>query len=155
MMGGRLLSSQIRARLFTLTARAAVDSAAREGATMDQPLHRFKAEFFKALGHPARLVILEQIRSGEKNVHELQTVLEIDQSSVSQQLAVLRNKNIVDPRKEGTLVYYRVRDPMIFQLLDVAQEIFNNHLIDTQTMLAQLSDEMADSALAQSDASEV
>jgi ArsR family transcriptional regulator len=117
-------------------------AAARKGPAMHQPLHRFKAEFFRALGHPARLVILEQIRSGEKNVQELQAALEMDQSSVSQQLAVLRNKDIVEPRKQGTLVYYRVRDPMIFQLLDSAREIFNNRLIDTQTMLAQLSDEV-------------
>jgi DNA-binding transcriptional ArsR family regulator len=107
---------------------------------MNQALHRFKAEFFKALGHPARLVILEQLRSGEKSVNELQAVLGIDQSSVSQQLAVLRNKNIVESRKEGTTVYYTVRDSMIFQLLDIARAIFNNHLIDTQAMLQQLTD---------------
>jgi DNA-binding transcriptional ArsR family regulator len=107
---------------------------------MNQALHRFKAEFFKALGHPARLVILEQLRTGQKSVNELQAVLGIDQSSVSQQLAVLRNKNIVESRKEGTTVYYTVRDPMIFQLLDIARAIFNNHLIDTQAMLQQLAD---------------
>jgi ArsR family transcriptional regulator len=111
---------------------------------MQQPIHRFKAEFFKALGHPARLVILGQLRGGERSVQELQQALEMDQSSVSQQLAVLRNKNIVDTRKEGTTVYYRVRDPMIFQLLDVAREIFNNHLIDTQTILAQLGEEQSE-----------
>jgi ArsR family transcriptional regulator len=105
---------------------------------VNQPLHRFKAEFFKALGHPARLVILEYLRSGEKSVNELQTLLGIDQSSVSQQLATLRNRNIVEARKEGTTVYYHARDPMIFQLLDVAREIFNNHLIDTHAMLQQL-----------------
>lgn len=108
---------------------------------MNQALHRFKAEFFKALGHPARLVILNELRDGERSVQELQAVLAMDQSSVSQQLAVLRNKNLVDSRKEGTTVYYRVRDPMIFQLLDVARTIFNNHLIDTQAMLALLDDE--------------
>jgi DNA-binding transcriptional ArsR family regulator len=108
---------------------------------MNQPLHRFKAAFFKALGHPVRLIILEQIRTSEKSVQELQTVLDLDQSSVSQQLAVLRNKNIVDSRKEGTTVYYRVPDPMIFQLLDVAREIFNNHLIDTRSILEQLEEE--------------
>jgi ArsR family transcriptional regulator len=108
---------------------------------MYQPLHRFKAEFFKALGHPARLVILHQLRDGERSVQELQTALDLDQSNVSQQLAVLRNKNIVDTRKDGTTVYYRVRDPMIFQLLDIARAIFNNHLIDTQAMLAQLGEE--------------
>ena len=108
---------------------------------MNQPLHQFKAEFFKALAHPARLVILEHLRSGERSVNELQTALGIEQSSVSQQLAVLRGKNILESRKQGTLVYYRVRDPMVFQLLDVAREIFNNHLIDTQAMLQLLNDE--------------
>jgi ArsR family transcriptional regulator len=111
---------------------------------MNQPLHRFKAEFFKALGHPVRLVILEQLRVSERSVQELQFTLDMDQSSVSQQLAVLRNKNIVDSRKEGTTVYYRVRDAMIFQLLDVARAIFNNHLIDTQSMLAQLGEETSE-----------
>jgi hypothetical protein len=48
---------------------------------------------------------------------------------------------IVEDRKEGTTVYYRVRDPAVFQLLDIAREIFNNHLIDTHAMLQQLADE--------------
>jgi DNA-binding transcriptional ArsR family regulator len=109
---------------------------------LNQPLHRFKAEFFKALGHPMRIVLLESLRTGEKSVNELQTVLGIDQSSVSRQLAVLRMRNIVEDRKEGTTVYYRVRDPAVFQLLDIAREIFNNHLIDTQAMLQQLADEI-------------
>jgi DNA-binding transcriptional ArsR family regulator len=105
---------------------------------MNQPVHRFKAEFFKALGHPARLVILEHLREGEKNVNELQTLLGLDQSSVSQQLSILRNRNIVEMRKEGTTVYYRVRDPTLFELLDIARVIFNNQLIGTQEMLQQL-----------------
>ena len=107
---------------------------------VNQPVHGFKAEFFKALGHPVRLVILGHLRAGEKSVNELQALLGIDQSSVSQQLAILRNRNIVEARKEGTTVYYRARDPMIFQLLDVAREIFNNHLIDTHAMLQQLQE---------------
>jgi ArsR family transcriptional regulator len=101
----------------------------------NQPLHRFKAEFFRALGHPARLRILELLRESERNVSELQLDLDIEASSVSQQLAVLRAKNIVDTRRVGTSVYYSVRDPQVFQLLDVARQIFNNHLIDLQAML--------------------
>ncbi len=104
------------------------------GAVPHQPLHRFKAEFFQALGHPARLRILELLRGGERTVSELQVELAIEASSVSQQLAVLRAKNIVDTRRAGTSVYYSVRDPQIFQLLDVARDIFNNHLIDLQSM---------------------
>lgn len=105
------------------------------GVVPHQPLHRFKAEFFRALGHPARLRILELLRERDRNVSELQVELDIEASSVSQQLAVLRAKNIVDTRRVGTNVYYTVRDPQVFQLLDVAREIFNNHLIDLQAML--------------------
>jgi ArsR family transcriptional regulator len=109
--------------------------------TLFQTPNRFRAEFFKALGHPARVVLLEALRAGEKNVGELQECLNLEQSSVSRQLAVLRARGIVDDRKEGTTVYYRVRDPMVFQLLDTARSIFNNHLIDTQEMLQQIADE--------------
>jgi len=108
---------------------------------LNQTTNRFRAEFFKALGHPVRVVLLEALRAGEKNVGELQEYLNLEQSSVSRQLAVLRARGIVDDRKEGTTVYYRVRDPMVFQLLDMARSIFNNHLIDTQEMLQKIADE--------------
>ena len=108
---------------------------------MRDPLRHFKAEFFKALAHPARIKILESLRAGEKSVNELQILLEIDASSVSQQLAVLRAKNIVEARKVGTSAYYSVRDPLVFDLLDVVRRIFNNHLIDTRSMLEQLGEE--------------
>lgn len=107
---------------------------------MNDPVRRFKAEFFKALGHPARLAILDHLRDGEKSVNELQTLLGCDQSTVSQQLSVLRNRGIVEGRKEGTTVYYRVRDPAVFRLLDDARAIFNNQLITTQEVLQQLSE---------------
>jgi DNA-binding transcriptional ArsR family regulator len=102
-----------------------------------QTLQRFKAEFFKALAHPVRIRMLELLRSGERTVSDLQGQLEIDASSVSQQLAILRAKNIVQTRKVGTNVFYSVRDPQVFQLLDVARDIFNSHLIDLQSMLEQ------------------
>jgi ArsR family transcriptional regulator len=105
---------------------------------MNQPIHQFKAEFFKALAHPARLAILEQLRVGEKSVGEIQTVLDTDQPTVSQQLARLRASNIVDSRKEGTTTYDWVRDPLLFALMDVARDIFNNQLISNQALLTQL-----------------
>lgn len=108
---------------------------------MQNPLRRFKAEFFKALAHPGRIIIVESLRSGEKTVGEIQALLVDEPSSASQHLAVLRGKGIVIGRKNGTSVHYSVRDPKIFQLLDVAREIFNGHLIDTQELLAQLADE--------------
>jgi ArsR family transcriptional regulator len=97
-------------------------------------VRQFKAEYFKALGHPTRLGILELLRAGELTVSELQAQLGIEATSVSQQLAVLRSRNIVVPRKEGTSVYYRVRDPQVFAILDLGREIFANHLSDLQAM---------------------
>ena len=101
-------------------------------------LQAFKAEFFKALAHPIRIRILEILVSGERGVHELQEALELDQPTVSQHLAVLRAKNIVEARKDGTAVRYTVRDSLLKDLLAVARRIFDNHLIGTQTMLREL-----------------
>jgi len=104
-------------------------------------LQSFKAEFFKALAHPVRIHILEMLREGEQSVQELQGALGLDQSTVSQQLAVLRAKHVVRARKEGTTVRYAVVDPSIGDLLDVARRIFNNQLTGTQTLLRALSRE--------------
>ena len=101
-------------------------------------LQIFKAEFFKALAHPIRIRILEILVRGGRSVHELQEALGLDQPTVSQQLAVLRGKNIVEARKEGTAVRYSVRDATVRDLLAVTRRIFDNHLIGTQTMLKEL-----------------
>ena len=101
-------------------------------------LQAFKAEFFKALAHPLRVRILEVLRGGERTVQELQASLGVDQATASQQLAVLRGRNVVVARKEGTSVRYTVRDPLVGDLLDVARRLFNKQLTGTQTMLREL-----------------
>ena len=102
------------------------------------PVQAFKAEFFKALAHPIRIAILEILVRGERSVHELQEALAIDQPTVSQQLAVLRAKNIVEARKEGTTVRYAVRDGSVGDLLAVSRRIFDHHLVGAQTALREL-----------------
>ncbi len=101
-------------------------------------LQLFKAEFFRALAHPTRIRILEILSVGDRSVQELQEELQIDQPSVSQQLAVLRGKNIVVTRKLGTTIKYAVRDPLVGNLLKTARLIFENQLTGTQTMLREL-----------------
>lgn len=108
---------------------------------MPQELQSFKAEFFKALANPLRIRILELLRDGDKYVHELQEHMGVDNAVVSQQLAVLRNKQIVVGVKEGTKVMYSVKDPLLFELLDIAKRIFNNSLNDTIQMLQEINDE--------------
>ena len=101
---------------------------------MTTPIHQVKAEFFKTLGHPARIRILEHLRTGERTVSELQALLQIESSTVSQQLAILRSRSIVEGRKQGASVYYTVSDPLIFDLLDIARRIFANHVVDLQAV---------------------
>ncbi len=101
-------------------------------------LQVFKADFFRALAHPIRIRILETLGGGEHSVQELQQALGLDQPVVSQQLAVLRAKNIVIANKVGTTVRYALSDPLVTRLLSVAREIFNNHFVDTQSMLREL-----------------
>lgn len=101
-------------------------------------LQTFKARFFRALAHPARIRILEILVRGGRTVQELQSALELDQPIVSQQLAVLRNQGIVTAEKQGLSVRYTVRDPLVGDLLDVARRIFNNHLVSTRGLLREL-----------------
>jgi DNA-binding transcriptional ArsR family regulator len=104
-------------------------------------LQTFKAQFFRALAHPIRIKILEILVRGERTVQELQEALGLEQPIVSQQLAVLRNQNIVRGQKDGLSVRYALRDPLVEDLLDVARRIFNNHLVNTQGMLRELQRE--------------
>ena len=107
-------------------------------ATTIGDLQTFKAAFFKALAHPARIGILEFLIVGEQSVQQLQEALGLRQSVVSQQLSVLRTNNIVSARKEGVSVRYALRDPLLADLLAVARQIFDNHLVGTGNMLRQL-----------------
>lgn len=88
-----------------------------------------------------RIKILRLLRPGEKSVTELQEALGLDSSATSQHLTALRSKNVVVARKEGAKVFYSVRDPQIYQLLDSAREIFDRHLIDSRAMLEELERE--------------
>jgi len=85
--------------------------------------------FLHLLGDPSK---------GEVGVNDLCTRLDVEQSNLSQQLAILRTRNIVATRKDGQNVYYSVQDPELFVLLDAAKKIFNNHLIDVKDLLSQL-----------------
>ena len=113
--------------------RARADARGGSG----EQLRAFKAELFKALAHPARVRILELLRTEARTVSQLQADLGIEPSSVSQHLAVLRAKHVVEGRREGTSVYYTVSEPEVFVLLDAARRIFNNHLVDLQAIAGE------------------
>lgn len=97
-------------------------------------MQAYKAELFKALAHPVRIRILELLRKRDLTVSELQDALASEGSAVSQQLAVLRSRNLVAGEREGTSVRYRAVDPMVYELLDTARAMFETHLATLQEM---------------------
>jgi DNA-binding transcriptional ArsR family regulator len=95
-----------------------------------------KADFFKALAHPARIRILNALRDEpELSVGQLQERLDLEQSVVSQQLSVLRAKGLLESRKVGTTVLYAVRDRRIHDLLATALAIISQQVEVTQSLL--------------------
>lgn len=101
----------------------------------------FKAEFFKALAHPLRIRILDALRGGALNVGELRDRLDTEQSTLSQQLAVLRHRGLVRADRHGSTIRYEVADPAIWELLDSALVVFHNRLVSLQSTLADLRQE--------------
>jgi len=105
---------------------------------VSRPIYQVKADFFKTLGHPARIRVLELLRDGERSVGQLIPEVGLEPSHLSQQLGVLRRANMVETRKEGATVLYSVTDPRIFELLSVAKAILTTSLAGTQELLAEL-----------------
>ena len=105
---------------------------------MPRPIYQVKADFFKTLGHPARIRVLEVLRDGERSVSELIPEVGLEPSHLSQQLGVLRRANIVQARKEGITVRYSVTDERIFELLAVAKAILTSSLAGSGQLLAEL-----------------
>ena len=109
---------------------------------MNAPSHELqtlKAEFFRALAHPARIRVLEVLSErGEQSVQNLQARLDLDQPIVSQQLARLRAAGIVTSRKEGTTVQYALANPRIAEILSVAKAILSHRLTGHRTLLQEL-----------------
>ncbi|WP_030327173.1 ArsR/SmtB family transcription factor [Streptomyces sp. NRRL B-3229] len=105
---------------------------------MTAPLYQLKAEFFKTLGHPARIRVLELLSEREHAVAEMLPEVGIEPAHLSQQLAVLRRANLVVTRKEGSTVYYSLTSPNIAELLRVARTILSGVLAGQAELLADL-----------------
>jgi ArsR family transcriptional regulator len=104
-----------------------------------RPVHEVKANLFRVLGHPARVRILEILRDeGERSVVALQAELELDSGGTSQHLAALRRIGLVESRREGTSVFYRVADERVFELLDAGRAIIARQLSEQQEILREL-----------------
>lgn len=88
-----------------------------------QPLYRMKADFFKTLGHPARIRVLELLSEREHAVSEMVTEIGIEPANLSQQLSILRRAGLVVGRRDGLSVTYELTSPRVADLLATARVI--------------------------------
>jgi len=94
----------------------------------DLELYKLKAEISKTFSDPKRLMIINELRNGERQVSELAQALKLPQAVVSRQLALLRTRGVVTPRREGTSVYYSLTDLKIIEACDLVHQVLLNRL---------------------------
>ena len=82
------------------------------------------AAFLKAVANANRLMILCELKDGERSVSALESVVPLTQSALSQHLAKLRAESLVSTRREAQTIYYRLADTRIAQLIDTLDELF-------------------------------
>lgn len=87
------------------------------------------AQVCKGLADPKRLLILNALRDGERSVGDLQAELDLPQANVSQHLAVLRDRRLVEARRDGQRVFYSVSSPKIIQAMDLLREVMSSQTV--------------------------
>ena len=104
----------------------------------DTPVFEVKAELFKTLSHPLRIRALEVLSDGEQSVGELAALIEADPAHLSQQLGVLRRAGLVITRREGTTVFYAIKDRLLVKVLESARRFLIASLSGQEAVLASL-----------------
>lgn len=94
-----------------------------ENTTVISQVYENQAQLLKVLTHPARLAILDILRDGEHCVCHLEAYLGYRQSYISQQLAVLREAGLIQDRRDGWNIFYRVSDSKIYLILDAIPQV--------------------------------
>lgn len=104
----------------------------------DDLVFKIKADFLKCMAHPTRLAVIEHLKRGEASVGSMVVALNVEQSSLSKHLALLRQAGILRSRQEKVTVYYSIEDADIFRVLRPISEILRKKLIAGQKVLRHL-----------------
>ena len=108
---------------------------------MPVPLYEAKAEFFRMLGHPVRIRVLELLQEGPLPVRDLLAAVEVEPSNLSQQLAVLRRSGIVTATRNGSTVVYELAGGDVSELMRAARRILTEMLAGRNELLEELRDD--------------
>lgn len=106
--------------------------------TLSVPLYQAKADFFRTIGHPTRIRVLELLQDGPRPVYELLADIGVESSNLSQQLAVLRRAGLVVSSREGGEVIYTLSTTDVVDLLRAARRILASMLTGQESLLAEL-----------------
>ena len=96
---------------------------------------KLTAELFKTLGHPARIKILQMLASGERCVCEMIDQIDIEQSNFSQHLGVLKRQGLIEARKEGQKVIYKISYPSVLEIVGAAERTLSDQIGHSQGLL--------------------
>ncbi|MFC9317275.1 ArsR/SmtB family transcription factor [Streptomyces nigra] len=107
---------------------------------MSVPLYQAKAEFFRMLGHPVRIRVLELLQDGPIPVRDLLAAIEVEAPGLSQQLAVLRRSGIVTSTRQGSTVVYELAGGDVADLMRAARRILTDMLAGQGELLAELKE---------------
>ncbi|WP_055622301.1 helix-turn-helix transcriptional regulator [Streptomyces sp. JHA19] len=107
---------------------------------MSVPLYQAKAEFFRMLGHPVRIRVLELLQDGPRPVRDLLAAIEVEAPGLSQQLAVLRRSGIVTSTRQGSTVVYELAGGDVADLMRAARRILTDMLAGQGELLAELKE---------------
>ena len=112
---------------------------------MQELVTNMKADFFKALAHPSRIRILERIAEQEVCVCELVDELGLEQSNLSQHLAVLRKQHIVTCTKVGLKTNYRIKHPEVLEILQKVQAVLTSQLMESEALMRHMAEAASNS----------
>ncbi|MFE2811786.1 ArsR/SmtB family transcription factor [Streptomyces nigra] len=107
---------------------------------MSVPLYQAKAEFFRTLGHPVRIRVLELLQDGPMPVRDLLAAMEMEAPGLSQQLAVLRRSGIVTSTRQGSTVVCEPAGGDVADLMRAARRILTDMLAGRGELLAELKE---------------
>jgi len=103
--------------------------------SQNRTVFELQSEVCKTLASPKRLEILNALKEGEKTVSELVEILGVPKANVSQHLAVMRHKGILDSRREGVNIYYRVSNSKVIKACTLMREVLTEQMQETSKLI--------------------
>jgi ArsR family transcriptional regulator, arsenate/arsenite/antimonite-responsive transcriptional repressor len=104
-------------------------------ATKVKTQHEARAKIIKAMAHPSRLFIIEELNKQERCVGELTAMIGADASTVSKHLSVLKNAGLVMVEKRGNSIFYSLRVPCIMQFMGCVEEVLSSNAKEHRQIL--------------------